>query len=164
VAVDLSDLVESLRREVEIPGASDNLTALTDSQLTGYLSDSFWEATLDGVVSGYTESDGIVSPVSGTTEFSRELQQLVVFYAGFRIVRNQKRDIKTLFRVKAGVTEYEVQQSAQLLKALMDDLTRKRNIVLDRLGESNVTAPYVIDSVRSRNESMYYGDTDWLNY
>lgn len=164
MAVDLSELVDSLRREIEVPGASDNLTALTDAQLTGYLSDSFWEAVLDGVIEGFTESDGIVTATAGSANLGRELQQLVVFYAGFRVIRNQMRDIQTLFRAKAGPTEYEVQQSASLLKAIMDELTRKRNIVLQRLSDMHRVTPQVVDAVVARSDSIQLGGTWWVGH
>lgn len=162
MAVDLSDLIPNLKREVSAPGLT-QLPNATDPDYLGNLQDGFWEAVLDGVITGYTETDGIVTPTSGTTELPKEIQQLVVFYAGFRIVRNLLRDIKTAFKAQAGVVDYEIEQSANLLTRLMDDLTDRRLIILKRLGDIgfNTTSVY-IDGELARNESLTWGDTRWV--
>jgi hypothetical protein len=121
MAVDLSDLVENLKREVNAPGL-DQFPDATDAQYLGNLQDGFWEAYLDGAITGYTESDGIVTMTSATEDFPRDLQQLVIFYAGARILRNQLRDIKTMFKAVAGPVSFENQQSASLLVAILKDL------------------------------------------
>lgn len=156
--IDLGDLIESLQREVNAPGL-DQLPGATDTDYLGNLQDGFWEAVLDGVISGYTESDGIVTPVSGDTDLGRDLQQLVVFYAGFRIVRNQLRDLKTLFKTAAGPVSYETQQSALILSRIMDDLNKRRSIILQRLGDIGNTSSVYIDGVIARDEAVRYGDT-----
>ena len=163
MAVDLEDLIDPLTREVSPPG-SDLFPNATDAEWTGNLSDGFWECILDGVITGYTESDGLVSPSSGTEDLSRDLQQLIVFYAGFRIVRNQLRDVATLFRAKAGGVEYEKQQAATLLRALLDELTRKRTLLLDRLSDVGAVDSYYADAVADRSASISYGDTFWIDY
>lgn len=165
MAVDLSDLVENLKREVASPGNEDTaFPNATDADWLGNLQDGFWECVLDGVIEGYTESDGIVSPSSGSTDLSRDLQQLVVFYAGFKIVRNELRTLPTLFRAKAGDNEYEKQQAATLLKSLMDELTRKRNVLLDRLSDIGAIDATYVDAVVQRTNSISDGDTYWIQY
>lgn len=162
MAVDLSDLIDSLKREVSAPGLT-QLPGATDAEYLGNLQDGFWEAVLDGVISDYTESDGIVTPTdSSGSDLSRDLQQLVVLYAGFRIVRNQLRDIKTLFKAAAGPVRYEIEQSAGVLKLIMDDLKTRRNIVLARLGDLNASDAVYIDAQLAREESLGYGDTYWV--
>ena len=157
--VDLADLIEFLQREVNAPGISQLPNAVDDDYL-GNLRDGFWEAVLDGVISGYDEDEGIVSPVDTEgDDLTRELQQLVVFYAGYRIVRNQLRDMKTVFRTKAGPVEYEVQQAATVLKAILDDLTYKRNYLLGRLSDSGQTSTHIIDAIVNRSDQQYYGDS-----
>lgn len=157
MAIDLSDLIESVRREVNAPGL-DQLTDATDSDYLGNLQDAFWETVLDGVITGYTESDGIVSPTSGTTELSRELQQLVVFYAGFRIIRNQLRNMKTRFRAASGTNEYEVEQAASLLKGILDDMTKRRTLILERIARAEPVRTHYINAVIARHNSIAYGD------
>jgi hypothetical protein len=162
MAVDLSDLVDSLKREVNAPGLT-QLPDATDTQYLGNLQDGFWEAVLDGLIEGYTETDGIVTPVSGTTDLSRELQQLVVFYAGFRIVRNLMRDLKTAFKASAGPVSYETEQSANLLKSILDDLKGKRNFLLNRLSDLGAVNSVYIDALSARDDSINYRDTYWVS-
>ena len=47
MAVDLSDYVDTLRREVTPPGST-TFATVPDEVLVGYLCDAFWEVTLDG--------------------------------------------------------------------------------------------------------------------
>lgn len=160
MSIDLSDLVESLEREVNAPGI-DQLPDATTAQYLGNLQDAFWECVLDGVIEGYTESDGIVSPSSGTTDLSRELQQLVVFYAGFRIVRNQLRDLKTSFKASSGPVSYETEQAATVLKAILDDLAKKRNYLIDKLSDLGVITGTYFDAVQGRSTAIELGETWW---
>lgn len=165
MAVDLSDLIENLKREVAAPGEEETtFPNATDGDWLGNLQDGFWECTLDGVIGGYTETDGIVNPVSGSTDLSRDLQQLVVFYAGFKIVRNHLRNLPTVFRAKAGDNEFQRQQAASLLKSLMDELTRKRNILLDRLSDIGAIDSTYVDAVVRRTQSISDEDTYWISY
>lgn len=161
MAVDLSDLVENLQREVNAPG-SNNFPDATTADYTGNLQDAFWEATLDGLISGYTESDGLVSPSSGTTDLSRELQQLVIFYAGARIIRNQLRELQTRFRAASGPTEYEYERSANLLKALLDDIQKRKELILARLGDIYASDVHYYDSYVARDRALNYEYTYWV--
>lgn len=160
MAVDLGDLTEFLVAEVNIPGG--DVFAASDDDYLLRLQNAFWEATLDGLISGYTETDGVITPSSGSTDLSRELQQLVIFYAGISIVHNHLRSINTMFKAKAGPVEYETQQAATLLRDLLAELQRKRAIVLDRLSETYATETFYIDAVRSRDEAMTYGEVDFV--
>lgn len=163
MAVDLSDLVENLKREVNAPGL-DQFPDATDAQYLGNLQDGFWETVLDGAILGYTEADGIVTPKSGTTDLARELQQLVIFYAGARILRNQLRDIKSSFRAKAGPVEFEQQQSASLLTAILKDLMDRRLALIDQLATPQNRNTYVFDGVRARAAAIREGSTIWVDY
>lgn len=162
MSVDLATLVESLKREVTPPGEEETtFPDATDETWMGYLADGFWEIRLDGMLSGFTESAGLISPSSGTTELTRDLLQLVVFYAGIRILRNQILSFNTVFRAKAGPVEFETQKSAQTLKALLDDMRERRNLVLYRLSDLGVVPSYYIDGLNERELSLGYGDTYW---
>lgn len=152
--------MEVLRREVSPPG-EDLFPNATDDEFLGNLQDAFWDARLDGLLAGYTESNGSVTPVSGTTEIARELQQLVVAYAGVRIVRNQLRALNTSFKAQAGPVQFEQQKSANLLKGLLDDLREKRKFILVRLGDLGLTDSYYIDALVSRDDSFAAGDAYW---
>lgn len=163
MAVDLFDLIEPLRREVNPPGTNAFPDA-TDDDYSGYLADAFWEARLDGFLVGYEETDGIVTPISGTDDLGRDWQQLIVIYAGFRILKNELRQIKTLFRAEAGPVSFETQQSAQLLREIMLELRERRDWLLDNLASTGQVAAYYIDAVIARQDSMYFGDTAWVGF
>lgn len=164
MAADLAEVIDSLRREVNAPG-EDLFPNATDDDWLGNLQDSFWDAMLDGLISpaAYTEADGVVSPIApNTTEFSREFLQLVVFYAGVRIIRNYFSGMNSTFKAKAGPVEYETQKSATVVRDLLAELVRKRNILLLRLSDIGMSQSYYVDAVLARDESMAYGDTPFV--
>ena len=159
--VDLNDLIDSLRREVNPPGGDAFPNAFDDDYL-GYLRDAFWEARLDGMLELYEEDEGLVSPYDvDDVEITRDLQQLVVLYAGIRMTRTQLTNLDTLFRTKAGPVEYETQKSAQLLKAILDELKSRRNLILERLSDVGSIPTYYIDAVIGREASIDSGYTHW---
>lgn len=163
MAVDLSDLVELLRSEVDAPG-EDSFPDAVENDWVNQLRSAFWEGVLDGVISGYEEDEGIVSPTTGSTDLSRDLQQLVIFYAGVRVIRNKLRTMGTAFRAKAGPVEYETQNSAQVLKSILDELVRKRNLILTRLSDMGSVDSHYIDMIIYRDEAQAYGDAWWVRY
>ena len=161
-AVDLSDLVEDAKAELNVPG-TDGFASSTPAQWVTQLRNAFWEAVLDGIISGYTESDGIITPSSGSTPLPRELQQVVVFYVGVRVVKNKLIDQKTKFAASAGPVKYEYQQSANVLKGLLDEWVNRRSIWLRRLSDLGSVDSYYVDMVVSRNDSMAFGDIWWVD-
>lgn len=162
MAVDITELVDNLKREVNAPGV-DLFPNATQTEWEGNLMDAFWEAKLLGTLDGYTmDDDGSVTPISGDTDLSRELQQLVVFVAGLRCVRKQLQALKTVTRYKAGPVEYETQQSTQLLRALFTDLQNKLNLFLTRLSDLGSIDDTVIDGIAARMDSWGFGDTFWV--
>jgi hypothetical protein len=158
MSVELDELVEVVRREVSPPG-SDLFPNATDDEFLGNLRDAFWEARLFGFFNGFTEADGSVSPTSGTTDLGRDQQQLIVLFAGARILRNEIRNMNTSFRAKAGPVEFEQAKSAQVLKSLLDDV-RSRIIYL--LQAAGSTQTYYIDAVIGREESINFGATEYV--
>lgn len=161
MAVDLGDLIESLQREVNPPGTNLYPNA-TDDDYLGHLQDAFWEARLHGMLSDWTESDGLVTPISGTTDIGRDYQQLVVMYAGYRIVLTQFQNLKSMFRAKAGPVEFETQQQATVLKAVLDAIRSRINLVLSRLSDVGVSTATVFDAVIERSYSTAANDTWWV--
>ena len=158
MAVDIDDLVPSLRRMVNPPG-SELFPNATTGVLAGYLSDAFWTAKLDGFFGGYTEDpEGFISPETvGGDDLPRDWQQLIVFYAGMQIVENELRAKNTVFRTKAGPVEYETQNSAQLLREHLQAMHRRRDYLLELLSSKyNITAGYV-DMIAARYDSMVHG-------
>ena len=185
MAVDLVDLVDPLRREVTAPGA-DTFADATDDDWLGSLTDAFWEVRLYGMLSGFEENaasrggpttftEGIVTP-TGVVEgydapsgyapgedLGRELQQLIVLWAGYKVVLARFGAINSVFRAKAGPVEYETQQAASVLKALLDTLRARIDEVVDNLSDYNQgNADAVIDSVIERTYAQAVGDTWWV--
>jgi len=163
MAVDLSDLVDLLRSEVDVPG-TDSFPLAVEDDWINQLSSGFWETVLDGITTGYTELEGIVTPITGTTDLSRELQQLVIMYAGVRVIRNKIMNLNSVFKAKAGPVEFQVEHSATVLRGVLDELVRRRNLILRRLSDVGVTQSYYIDAVLARTESLRLGDTTWVDY
>lgn len=164
MSVDLSTLVELLQAEVDAPG-TDSFPLAVEDDWVNQLRSAFWETVLDGITMGYSETDGFVTPVAPVTDdLSREYQQLVIFYAGIRVIRNKLLSMGTMFRAKAGPVEYETQNSANVMKAVLDELTNKRNIILTRLSDLGSSNAYYVDMVISRDQSMSYGDSWWIRY
>lgn len=160
MAVDLGDLIESLQREVSPPGTNLFPNA-QDEEWLGHLQDAFWEARLYGMLSTFTEADGSVSPLTeGDDDLGRELQQLIVLYAGFRIILSEFRNVRASFRAKAGPVEFETSQAATVLRDVLDALKDKIGIVLTRLSDVGQGPDTVIfDAVIERSAALAYGDT-----
>lgn len=163
MAVDLEDLIPFLKAEVASPGSEETAfaDAITATWLV-HLQNAFWQARLDGMLKGFVEASGQIEPeTTGADDLSRDLQQLVVLYAGIAIVRNQLREINTLFRAKAGPVEYETQKSAQLLKGILDELHSRRGLVLERLSDLGVVEDVYIDALAQRQANFDAGTGTW---
>lgn len=159
MAVDLEDLVPSLRRTVNPPG-TELFPDATTGIMAGYLADAFWMGKLDGFFANYTEDppdSGIIVPESGTDDLTREWQQLIVFFAAMQIIESELRSKNTLFRTKAGPVEYEVQNSAQLLREHLVTLNARRAYLLELLSNSYNIAPGYVDMVCARTARIIDG-------
>jgi hypothetical protein len=146
MAVDLGELVDSLRREISPPG-TDLYPDAEEDELVGHLQDAFWEARLHGLFVGYQEADGLVTPISGTTEFPRQLQQAVVLYAGYRILLASLQNVSTSFSAAAGLRD--------VLAAVRDRI----KLVLTNLSSYGGSDTTVLDAVIERSFAQAYGDT-----
>lgn len=184
MAVNLFDLVDPLKREVSPPG-TDLFPDATEDTFLGSLSDAFWEVRLFGFLNGFEENaaarggpaafgEGIVTPTgvadetyddptgfSPTQDLSRPLQQLVVLWAAWKIVLNRMGSLNTTFRAKAGPVEYETQNAATVLKAVIDALKGRIDVILDTLPERAGTV--VFDAMVERSYSVAVGDSWWIN-
>lgn len=161
MAVDLGELAPALQREINPPGTE---VITDDGLLIDLLADAFWEARLDGLLAGYTVNDDFeIETINGGPDMPRELQQLIVFYAGLRIIRNALRETSTLFRAKAGPVEFETQNSAQLLRDLFAELRAKRDFLLGQLTTLGLVSYAYIDMVQAREASIGYGGTTFVS-
>lgn len=144
MAVDLSEYVDVLRREITPPGG---VSPLTDDQLTGYLADALWEARLDGFLSDYSaDPDGVVTP-----DISRDLIALLVVYAGIKILRNQILNTNTAFKAKAGPVEFETENSATMLVEMLRQLKAVKDRLLDAENSYGMTTVQLVDGFTVRN-------------
>jgi len=186
VVADLSNYTANLIREVADPASptANGFGALTDDDLVGHLADASWDCRLDGLLQGYTcDEDGIITQISSTNappsnitaltsnpqlqNWSadgqwREMVQLIILYASFRILRNSLRNLRTAFAAAAGPVRYEYQQSAIMLTEIMKDVVNRRNVVLARLSDLGTTTVTVIDSIMARDDSLMSGATYWV--
>jgi hypothetical protein len=58
--------------------------------------------------------------------------------------------------------KYETQQSAMVLRAILEELKQRRNLILERLSDIGVTATYYIDALMERESSIDHGFTRWF--
>lgn len=163
VALDLEDLVPDLVVELNIPG-EDAYPTVSNDEWVGYLRNAFWAAVMDGLLQGYRESDGIIRPESSNGEIiGRDLQQIIILYAAIAITRSRLLNLRSVFRVKGGNSEYEVQQSAQLLRALLDELTSRREHVISRLSDGVINRnTFMFDGFSARQRALNEGFTSWV--
>lgn len=184
MAVDLIDLVEPLRREVNPPG-SDLFPDSTEDDWLGSLTDAFWELRLHALLAGFEENaaarggptefgQGKVTPVgvdatyddpngfSPTQDLGRELQQLIVLWAGYKVTLARLGALNTVFRAKAGPVEYETQQAASVLKGLLDTLKARIDFILNDLRDANSSSIAVFDALIERSYLMAENETWWV--
>lgn len=161
MAVDLADLIEFVKVEVNPPGVDLFPEAVDDEWLTR-LRNAFWNARLDGLLAGYVEADGEVTPLSGTTDMPRELQQVIIFFAGYTALMNKLTSTRGSLRAKAGPVEFETQNAATVMTAQAGALRDRMSRILALLSESGVVTDVVIDAVMARADSLSVGVTTWV--
>jgi hypothetical protein len=161
MSVDLGDLVANIKLEVNPPG-SDLFPDASDEEWTDRLANAFWNARIDGLLPGYVEADGLITPTSGDTDMPRDLQQVIVFMAAYSTLFLKLLGTKTTFRAKAGAVEYETGQSAQVLRDLAMSLKERYEILLARLSDLGIVPTYAFDSYIAREESLRVGEGYWI--
>jgi hypothetical protein len=159
VALDLSDLVETLKREVNPPGRT-VLSEPNDDIWLGRLMDAFWDGRLDGLFAGYVVDDEgkVVPTTTGGADMPRELGQAIVFLAAYNALYLAIMNTRTQFKAEvAGGTSYETQTSAQVLRELAQSLKERRDILLYRLSDIGIVPTYVIDAFLERQAAFEVG-------
>lgn len=179
MAVDLSDYVDTLRREVTFPGSS-TFSAVPDSTMVGYLADAFWEVKLDGFIEPWVaDSDGIVipqndpqaqttngpfdlTPFDPNKDIPRDQVALVVLYAGLKILRNNVLAQNTRLSAKAGPVEFTTENSANVLTEMLKELTDVKNRLLALKTFNQDVTLIDVFSARSTSGASYAGYLyDW---
>lgn len=162
MSVDLSDLIPAVEAESSPPG-SDLFPAATDDAWLLRLENAFWEAKLFGFppLQNYTESDGIVRPIAGSTDLPREEQQLVVLFAAANAVRGQLMNTNTAFSAKAGNVEFSTANSATLLTTIANQIQSKIDLLLSTLAQIGRITDGYLDAVFERDQSLATGIITW---
>lgn len=155
-SVDITELIPSLEATLTIPGQTSPYAAASEEEWTLKLVNAFWRTVLDGIVEGYSiDEDGIITPDTGDSTFSRLQQQIVVIYAAVNVIQAQLLQLKTVFRAKAGSVEYETQQASQVLTGLLNQLNQEKAILLERLSDlGEGTDVYYYDSPWERRDNQ----------
>lgn len=158
MAIDLADLIPAVIREVNAPGTN-LFTGAVDDDWLGQLEDSFWEAKLFGFFANFSEADGLVTPITGTTELTRDWQQLIVLFAGIRTLRIKLINQGTSFHAKAGPVEITTSNSANLMTLAMKQLQEKITLLLNNLADSITghTLVYYINGICAETYALQYG-------
>jgi len=184
MAVDLNNLVDSLKSEVNPPG-TDFYPNATDEQWALKLSDAFWELRLKGVLGSWEEnvaarggpagfSEQVVTPLNALvgydglsgynvdTDMPRDLQQLVVLWAGWKTSLTQFQNLSTMTKSVAGPVSFEVQKSAQVLKNLIDAMHEDIKLIIRNLSVYGVSSAFALDAIIEREWSTVNGQTWWI--
>jgi hypothetical protein len=178
MAVDLSNLTGSLDLEINPPGQNLYPTMTADEK-TKRLVDAFWELRMLGLdwLNSFTcDGNGLITyqanaPTNiftasvpavfyedqGVLELGREIQQLIVLMAGYRIALTVFANTYTSVSAKAGPVSSEQQKSAQLLQAVLKAIKGKIDAALYRLSDLGMTTVSVFDSVQNMTENMIGG-------
>lgn len=182
MAIDLANLIDSLRYEVSPPGTDAFPNAIDDEYLSALIN-AFWEIRLYGMLTGYEENaaarggedrftDGIVTPVGSaddyddpdgwaSTDLTREYQQLVVLWAAYNITLARMGSMNSVFRARAGPVEYETQQGATITVGLLKALKDRIDTIIDVVSSWDSTTVAVLDSVIERSYAIATGDAWW---
>lgn len=160
MSVDLADLVENVKFEVNPPG-QDLYPNATDDEWASRLANAFWDSRIEGFLAGYTELDGEIFPVTGTTDMPRDLQQVIVFLCAYSTITQRLREFQTAFRAKAGPAEFEVERSATAITAQIKALEDRKAIILTRLSDLGIIPAFVIDGVVARQNALVSWGTGW---
>lgn len=179
MAVNLLDMVPTVRREVTPPGST-TFQTVPDTVFVGYLADAFWEVKLDGFIEPYVcDSSGIIipagdpdaanisqgfdaTPFDPSVDMPRDQVALVCLYAGIKIIRNKLLEQTSRLRAKAGPVEFEQDYSANLLVEMLKELQAIRTRLLFLKAEDMQVSLIDAFSARSSSPASYAGYLyDW---
>lgn len=160
MAVDTEPLIARLVAAVNPPAPAGSTSLFADvSDADAWrlvLANAFWGAHLKGYFTDYrlnTDGDSILTVV-GSDDMPDGLQQLIVLFAAREVVRGRLLSLPTVFKVRSGEEEFETQQSATVLKALLDSLDKELEAIReDLLSDARAaTSVGLIDLVLERGD------------
>jgi len=164
-SVDLEELIPDVLVELNIPGG-DTYATVSSDEWVSRLRNGFWNAHLDGLMSGWTEADGFISKLGdpNADAMTRDQQQIVIIYTVMNAIKNNLLNLNTAERYKAGAVSYEIERSAQVYRALLEDMSNRLERILERLSDANVIPPvYYIDTYAARQAAIIYDSVTWIN-
>lgn len=127
---DLSEAIPSLQRAVATPGTfATTYPTTTDDDLLGTLMDALSEVQMDGFLNDHSldVNTGLVTP-----DLTQGQVALVLIYGACRWVQSELKNVKNQVHYKAGTAEYETSQSANVMNALLNDWTTRKQQILQR--------------------------------
>lgn len=125
---DLSDLVDSLKREVAVPGTfAATYPSTQDEDLIGLLADAFAAAQLEGFFGTQTVD---FDAETITPDLSSGGRALVLLYAAERMLMNRILSMRTRTLYEAGPTKYETENAATVLTAVLKSLMDRKQALL----------------------------------
>jgi len=131
MATSLADYVEWLKRLVATPGDFDSFYPNTsDDDLAFTLMDAFSEAQMDGFFLQPTLFAGDSNALTVTPELSRPQLSLVLLYASVQFMRAELLNKNNRVRYVAKGLEYETEQSASVITALLKEANDRKQAVL----------------------------------
>lgn len=156
---DLTLLVDSLQREVAVPGTfAAAFPSTSTDDLKGALKDAFWVARLDGWFPDVAIDDGGLT----TPDLSREAQALVVLYAGAQILRNQLLQTGASSTYKVGSIEVQTQTGTSVMKSRLEAIEARLKDLIDRVGMGSDTPVYTQDGYAVRGSGFYSYELPFL--
>jgi hypothetical protein len=168
MSVDLSKYVSQLEAEVNPPG-TDLFPDAINSDWVLRLRNGFWNARLDGFLTGFTENaDGqSAGIVSATQPSGAELDQigiqLIIFYATLNTVTARLSQLNTTFRVSAGGgLSFETQFSSNVLRDLLKELTDRRKQLIQWMSQEGWIPIGYMDAYTERDYGILLHQIPWL--
>lgn len=159
----LADVVESLKREVAVPGTfSTVFPETTDEDLELALLDAFAQAQLDGFFTDHTATDaGTVTP-----DLSRAAASLIVVYAGVRLLTAEIINRKTHTRYEANGAVFEQDFAASVLVQALKDLSAKKATFLEQIKSArrSLVGTTVVDGYFIKATEFYSGEIGGYGY
>lgn len=142
---DLTELVDSLKREVAVPGTFATVyKSTTDDDLVGSLMDAFAAAQLDGFFLNQTLD---LFTFQVTPDLSPAGRAAVLIYAAERILTMQVMGLRQRSLYEAGSVKYETENSAQVLTQILKSLAERKKLVLGQADSARRTGTFAMQDM-----------------
>lgn len=155
MAVDLRELVDSLRVKLNTPGDSSSLFTFTGAEEDWALAlaNGFWTLYNRGFFGDYRvdAEDLTITNTTGGDDLIREDQQAIVLQTGLDAIRSKMINLFIITRDHAGPVETERQRSSTLLRSLHDSLVTELENLRSEVINGNGTSVRVFDSILVRS-------------